>query len=80
MREKSAHQQRVEKFMALANQEVPSRPTMPDEKTRRFRAKIILEEALETIKGLGFSVDYCVDDYPPLTSRTWSKSSTAVPT
>jgi predicted HAD superfamily Cof-like phosphohydrolase len=56
MREKSAHQQRVEKFMALANQEVPGKPTIPDEKTRRFRAKIILEEALETIEGLGFEV------------------------
>lgn len=42
--------------MALANQEVPEKPTMPDEATRRFRAKIILEEALETIAGLGFDV------------------------
>lgn len=55
-REKSPHQQRVEQFMALANQEVPGKPTIPDEKTRRFRAKIILEEALETIEGLGFDV------------------------
>lgn len=54
--EKSAHQQRVEKFMTFAKQEVPSKPTMPDEKIRRLRAKIILEEALETIDGLGFCV------------------------
>lgn len=56
MREKSIHQQRVERFMVLANQEIPTTPTIPDEKTRRFRAKIILEEALETVKGLGFQV------------------------
>ncbi len=54
--QKSDHQLRVEIFMARANQEVPLKPTVPDEKTRRFRAKIILEEALETIKALGFQV------------------------
>jgi len=54
--EKSDHQLRVEIFMARANQDVPLVPTIPDEKTRRFRAKIILEEALETIKALGFNV------------------------
>lgn len=53
---KSDHQRRVEKMMRLASQEVPSLPTMPDEKTRRFRAKMILEEALETVHGLGFNV------------------------
>jgi predicted HAD superfamily Cof-like phosphohydrolase len=55
-RDKSFHQERVEQFMAKANQHVPSQPTIPDEATRRFRAKIILEEALETIEGLGFYV------------------------
>lgn len=53
---KTEHQQRVEQFMANAKQEVPACPTVPDEKTRRFRAKIILEEALETVEALGFYV------------------------
>lgn len=55
-RKKSIHQQRVELFMECANQDVPKIPTIPDEKTRRFRANIILEEALETIEALGFNV------------------------
>jgi len=54
--EKSPHQQRVELFMAKAGQAVPDRPTVPDEATRRLRANLILEEALETIEALGFQV------------------------
>jgi predicted HAD superfamily Cof-like phosphohydrolase len=54
--EKSSHQLRVEIFMARAGQAVPLTPVMPDEDTRRFRAKIILEETMETIKALGCSV------------------------
>ncbi len=55
-RKKSDHQSRVEKFMAFAKQDIPSSPTMPDEKTRELRAKLILEETLETIRDLGFSM------------------------
>lgn len=55
-RDKTPHQQRVEMFMEKAGQTVPDRPTIPDEATRRFRANLILEEALETIKALGFDV------------------------
>lgn len=54
MRSKTEHQQRVEEFMVKAKQEIPDRPTLPDEKTRRLRAKLILEEALETVRELGF--------------------------
>ena len=54
--EKSWHQQRVEQFMAKAGQNVPDRPTVPDEATCRLRAKLILEEALETVEALGFQV------------------------
>jgi predicted HAD superfamily Cof-like phosphohydrolase len=54
-RAKSPHQQRVEKFMGLAKQYIPDSPIVPDAKTRELRAKLILEEALETIKGLGFT-------------------------
>lgn len=42
--------------MCQANQKVPDRPTMPDEDIRRLRAVLILEEALETVRELGFSV------------------------
>lgn len=52
---KSAHQQRVERFMReVAGQEVLSKPKLPDAVIRRLRAKLILEEALETVKALGF--------------------------
>lgn len=53
---KSPHQQRVEEFMGKFGQEVPDKPTMPDEDTRLLRAKLIFEETLETIYALGFKV------------------------
>lgn len=46
-------QQQVKDMMAAFNQECPETPTIPDLETRKLRAKLILEEALETIKGLG---------------------------
>lgn len=55
MRIKSVHQQRVEELMRLCRQNVPDIPVMPDEKTRKLRANLILEEALETIRDLGFN-------------------------
>lgn len=61
--EKSEHQHNVESFMLRAGQSVPVVPTEPDEKTRILRAKLILEEALETIRdGLGVDV-YCRSGY-----------------
>lgn len=57
---RTAHQQRVDKFMKLAKQDLPDRPTLPDEKARLLRAKLILEEALETVHALG--VDVWVDN------------------
>jgi predicted HAD superfamily Cof-like phosphohydrolase len=53
---RSEHQQRVDEFMRLANQELPETPVMPGEAVRKLRANIILEEALETIEGLGFRI------------------------
>lgn len=54
---KSEHQQSVERFMELAGQDVPAVPTEPTEAVRLLRARIILEEAFETMeKGLGVSV------------------------
>lgn len=53
---KTPHQKRVEQFMRLAKQEIPSKPTIPDDKTARLRAALIMEEALETVKALGCEV------------------------
>lgn len=50
------HQQNVEEFMVRARQETPTFPMMPSEEVRKLRAKLILEEALETIDALGFDV------------------------
>ena len=53
---KSKHQKSVESFMKQAGQEVPDLPTVPDPETCKLRAKLILEEALETIEALGVKV------------------------
>lgn len=51
---KSHHQRRVEEFMLRAEQVVPTQIIIPNEDVRRLRAKLILEEALETVDALGF--------------------------
>lgn len=53
---KSAHQQSVESLMINARQSVPSFPCVPSEEVRKLRAKLIMEESLETVEALGFSV------------------------
>ena len=53
VRTKTEHQQRVEQLMDGAEQHVPDRPMVPDEKTRLLRARLILEEVIETIEALG---------------------------
>lgn len=67
---KSKHQQRVEEFMLLARQEVPDKPTIPSKEVRELRAKLILEEALETIQALGFTV-YSVEGSVNLANKGW---------
>jgi predicted HAD superfamily Cof-like phosphohydrolase len=42
--------------MQLAGQEAPRTPTIPDDDTRLLRARLILEEALETVRALGVTV------------------------
>lgn len=59
---KSHHQQNVEAFMLRAKQEVPLIPTVPYPDVRVLRAKLILEEALETIAALGVNVSVCTSD------------------
>jgi predicted HAD superfamily Cof-like phosphohydrolase len=57
----TTEQQRVKDWMKKAGQECPDKPTMPSLEIRKLRARLILEEALETIeKGLGLSV-VCYD-------------------
>jgi len=55
---KSKHQKRVEQFMHLAKQKVPNAPINKPTLILRFlRAKLILEEALETVEALGFELN-----------------------
>lgn len=48
--------------MAKAGQAVPLRPQIPDEATRLLRARLILEEAFETVEALGVTAYY--DGHP----------------
>lgn len=50
----SEHGKRVLEFEHLCRSEIPTAPTMPSEKVRRLRARLILEEAFETVEALGF--------------------------
>ena len=52
----SPHQLRVNAFMLAAKQQVPLTPTLPNGDVRLLRAKLILEEALETVEALGFNI------------------------
>lgn len=51
--ERSTHQLAVDEFMTRAGQHLPDKPTIPDAATRILRAKLIMEEAMETIKAMG---------------------------
>lgn len=56
---KSAHQKSVEWFHILAGDPPPGKPTEPTPDVRILRAKLILEEAFETIHhGLGIDMFY----------------------
>lgn len=60
---RSDHQKRVDEFMRLAGQAVPPSPILPPAAVRRLRANIILEEALETVRGLGFEIRVRPDEF-----------------
>jgi len=53
----TAHYNRIKAFMQKVGQDTPEIATIPDEKTRILRAKLILEEALETVEALGVKVE-----------------------
>ena len=52
------HVENVKEFHRLAGQGILDKPTIPSEKIRILRARLILEEAIETIYALG--VDFGV--------------------
>ena len=49
-------QEDIVTLMTLYKQEVKARPEMPDAATRLLRARLVLEEALEFVKGCGCTV------------------------
>ncbi|NND71174.1 MAG: hypothetical protein HKN43_06315 [Rhodothermales bacterium] len=51
------HYRRIREFMQKAGQETPASVTVPDEETRLLRAKLIVEEAMETVRALGVNVE-----------------------
>lgn len=71
MSETTEHYDRVRRFMQLAGQVTPDAPAGMDAKTRELRARLLMEEVLETIvDGLGVDIDLsatidsaCIDDF-----------------
>lgn len=57
-------QRQVREFMIAAGQDCPSKLTDMDDETRLLRARLLLEETLETIDGLGISVSIPTSTYP----------------
>ena len=54
---KSPHQLRIEEFMRQAGQDVPETPAIPSDDVLVLRARLIFEEAIETIEALGCQLD-----------------------
>jgi predicted HAD superfamily Cof-like phosphohydrolase len=52
----TTEQKQVMEWNQKAGNNCPDKPTIPDLETRKICAKLILEEALETISGLGVNV------------------------
>jgi len=55
---KSEHYQRIATFMRFAGQDTPEKAALPSAEILKLRAKLIYEEAMETIHALGFSVKH----------------------
>lgn len=56
MKRTTAHYDRVKEFMGLTGRETPEEVTIPDEKIRLLQARLILEEAFETVMALGINI------------------------
>lgn len=70
------HYDRVKEFCRLAGQETPETITIPDAATRILRAKLILEEALETVEALGIKVYAGTASETPLDHDTFRYEAT----
>lgn len=72
-------QQQVKEWMQAFGQECPEKPTIPSLEVRKLRAKLILEEALETIAALNIGVYVedtdnemaCLQDVSDFTFTEW---------
>jgi predicted HAD superfamily Cof-like phosphohydrolase len=53
---RSVSQRRIDEFMQKAGQDTPPLPCIPDAAVRVLRAKLIFEEAMETIRALGVTI------------------------
>lgn len=51
----TAHQKRVREFMELAKQELPPRPTIPNDDVLHLRLMLLWEELLELTEEAGFT-------------------------
>jgi len=51
-------QKQVRDWMTAFGQETPDKPCIPSLEVRKLRAKLILEEAMETIHALGFFISF----------------------
>lgn len=56
--QQTPHQSRVEQFMTLAKQEVKTVPSVPSDAVVILRAKLLIEECIETLRSLGVSLQY----------------------
>jgi len=55
-------QYEVAQWMEKAGFKVPATPTVPGEKERELRARLILEEAMEVIEALGVTLETSIKD------------------
>lgn len=53
---KSPHQTRVEEFMRSAGQDIPAKPVVPGRAVRISRARLLMEELMETLDALGVRI------------------------
>lgn len=66
----SDHIDNVKKFMGLASQPTPEKPTVPSSEDRIGRVRLIMEEALEMANALGVSVYFGKkDNFDPVESH-----------
>ena len=68
----SNHWRRVRQFMSLAKQGTPASPIWPSSQTALLRARLILEEAIETIEALGIraTISTAYEKKVPLVNHT----------